>query len=150
MMPAKKDPATLKRLDLRARIRELEATLLQLPQQDIEIRHQFSGGMYARSMLAPAGSLITGEIYKKAHYVALAFGRVTVVTETEGAQHFKAPAMWAAPAGTKRVILVLEDTLWTTIVATEALTPEEAMADVTVKSFEDLEDIWQAYYRLLG
>jgi len=144
MMLAKKDAATLKRIDLRARIHELEATMLQLPQQNIEIRHQFSGGMYARSMLAPAGSLIVGEIYKKAHYVVLAFGWVTVVTETEGEQHFRAPAMWAAPVGAKRVIRVIEDTLWTTVVATDALTPEDAMADVTVKSFEDLEDICPA------
>lgn len=142
MMPAKKDPAMLKRLDLRARISALEATLLQLPQQEIEIRHQFSGGMYARSMLAPAGALIVGGIYKKAHYVVLAFGRVTVITETEGEQHIKAPAMWAAPIGTKRVIQVFEDTLWTTIVATTALTPEDAMADVIAKSFEDLEAVW--------
>lgn len=141
MMPAKRDATTLKRLGLRARIRELEATMLQLPQQEIEIRHQFSGGMYARSMLAPAGSLIVGEIYKKAHYVVLAFGKVTVVTESR-TEHFKGPGMWASPVGTKRVILVYADTIWTTVVATDALTPEEAMADVTVKSFEDLEDVW--------
>lgn len=140
-MLTKRDPATLKRLDLRARIRALADTMLQLPQQEIEIRHHFSGGMYARSMLAPAGSLIVGEIYKKAHYVVLSLGQVAVTTETEGERYFAAPALWAAPVGDQRVIRVLEDTLWTTVIATEALTPEEAMVDVTVKSFDDLEDL---------
>lgn len=143
MMLTKRDPATLKRLDLRSRIRALEDTMLQLPQQAIEIRHQFVGGMYARSMLAPAGSIIVGEIYKKAHYVVLALGEVSVVTETEGERFFRAPAMWAAPAGDKRVIRVLADTLWTTVIATDALTPEAAMTDVTVKSFEELGETWQ-------
>ena len=97
----------------------------------------FSDGMYIRECRIPAGHFIMGRIHKREHPNILVQGSVMVLTE-DGVEKLFAPKHMLSPAGTKRFLYTLEDTIWTTIHRTEAKTVEEAEEDVVTDSYEDI------------
>jgi hypothetical protein len=106
---------------LRAEIGQFEALLAQQPEavfgdSDLmPLTHTFVDGMYVREILIPAGTLLTGKIHRHAHPNVLLRGEVLVVTEQGGREHLVAPRLLMSPAGTKRAIYALTDTVWITI-----------------------------------
>lgn len=100
---------------MRASIADLEAAMLDMPEHIIqfETRHFFAPGLYARQILIPAGTVLTGKIHRTAHINVVSKGRIVVATE-EGEREIEAPYTFVAPAGTKRAGCALEDTVWTT------------------------------------
>lgn len=78
------------------------------------LTHRFTDGAYSREMLIKQGMLIIGKIHKHAHFNFISQGKVAVLTE-DGPMVIKAPYQFVSTAGTKRVVLALEDTVWTTV-----------------------------------
>lgn len=102
----------------RQRILHLEATMLAHPQcdkecKDFPVKHFRAPGMIARQMFLPKGGVIVGKIHKHAHLNHITFGHVRVETE-HGPMEIKGPHTFTSEVGTKRVVVVLEDTMWTT------------------------------------
>lgn len=79
------------------------------------LRHIFAPGVYAREITLPAGAILTGKIHKEEHLNFISKGRVHVYTEQDGLQEFVGPLTMVSKPGTKRVLHVLEETVWTTI-----------------------------------
>ena len=111
----------------REQIERLEAAILTMPQLEIQTTHYFANGLYAREVLIPAGAILTGKVHKAEHLNIVSAGRIIVWTE-DGMREVSAPYTMVSRPGTKRVGMALEDTVWTTIHATEItateLTPE--------------------------
>lgn len=99
-------------------IERLEAAMLELPQLEIKTTHHLAEGLYAREIFIPAGTLLTGKVHKCEHLNIVSKGRIKVWTE-DGIKEVCAPFTMVSRPGTKRVGLALEDTIWTTIHATE-------------------------------
>jgi len=97
---------------LRAKVDALEASILGLPQIDIQIRHYFAPGLYAREVSIPAGALLIGAIHKTENLICVSKGSLQVVTE-DGTTTVTAPAMLTCPAGRKNAVHALEDSVWT-------------------------------------
>lgn len=76
--------------------------------------HKFCPGLYAREMIIPAGTRLTGKIHKHDHFIFLMMGEILVATE-EGVIHLKAPQYFVSPAGVKRAARTLSDTVWVTV-----------------------------------
>jgi hypothetical protein len=106
------------------------------------VRHIFSPGAYAREMQLPMGHWITGKIHKHAHLNFVTKGRVAVVTE-DGVSFITAPYTFVSSVGTKRLVLVLEPTTWTTVHVTDKTDLEEIERDVIAKTFDDVPMIEQ-------
>lgn len=106
---------------LRAEIGHFEALLAQQPEavfgdsDRMPLTHTFVDGMYVREILIPAGTLLTGKIHRHAHPNVLLRGEVLVVTEQGGREHLVAPRVMISPAGTKRAIYALTETVWITM-----------------------------------
>lgn len=98
----------------RAQIRNLEAHLAQLPQLEITTRHHFAKGLYAREIVIPAGTILTGKVHAEEHLNIVSKGRIEVWTE-DGMREVSAPFTMVSRPGTKRVGLAIEETVWTTI-----------------------------------
>lgn len=49
-------------LALSDKVDALESLILQVPQVDLQTKHELSGGVYARTILIPAGTVLTGSI----------------------------------------------------------------------------------------
>lgn len=105
-------------ISMRDKINRLEAHMLAQPQVEIPPVHHFADGIYAREITIPAGTLLTGKIHKTEHLNIVSKGRIVVWTE-DGMKEVCAPFTMVSRPGTKRVGYALEDTVWTTIHATE-------------------------------
>lgn len=121
--------ATPTRTDLaapvRAKILALQGALAKLPsiEPQCPLRHHFAPGQYAREIFVPAHpdpdrpeavSVVIGKIHIHAHVNVVSQGCCMVYTE-DGLVEIKAPATFISSPGTKRVVLVLEDLIWTTV-----------------------------------
>lgn len=101
----------------REKIMELESAMRQYDQLEIPVTHHFSEGLYAREILIPAGTILTGKVHKTEHLNIVSKGDITVWTE-DGMKRVQAPFTMVSRPGTKRVGYAHEDTVWTTIHAT--------------------------------
>ena len=117
---------------------DLENAMREFESVEIETRHYFSDGLYAREIFIPKGTLLTGKIHKREHINIVSKGKIAVVTEF-GRKVIEAPCTFIAPPGTKRAGLALEDTVWTTVHACECKDAESAEAELIAPSFELLE-----------
>ena len=100
-----------------AAVRELEAHLLTLPQVDLATNHVIHGGMCARTILIPAGVVLTGAL-TNCDNVCIVCGDITVTTD-EGPQRLAGYHVLPAKAGAKRAGVAHADTWWTTIHRTD-------------------------------
>ena len=105
---------------------------------DCPVTHHFAPGLYAREIFIPAGFVIIGKIHKHAHVNTISRGHVVVATEF-GKTELKAPATFVSQPGTKRAVVALEDTVWTTYHPTEETDLSKIEEHVIAPSFEAYE-----------
>lgn len=104
----------------------LENELLAMPQIPLEPVHMIIPGvMYARGLFMPKGSCVTGKIHIKEHMVIIAYGDVTVTTD-DGVNRYTGHTHFVGKPGSKRALLMHEDTFWWAIHSTDAETVEQA------------------------
>ena len=101
-----------------SQVSELEKYMLLMPQIELEVKHHFSKGVYARELRIPKGTCLTGRIHKFANLNILSSGEMTVSTDG-GMVRVKAPFTVVSPPGTKRVAYAHEDCIWTTVHGTD-------------------------------
>jgi hypothetical protein len=102
------------------------------------LNHTFAGGCYVREISMPKGQLISTGIHKKEHPFFVLKGDVSVLTDT-GLVRITAPYSGVTQPGTKRLIYIHEDTIWTTVHATDKETVEDVIPDIIAKDFSDPE-----------
>ena len=102
------------------------------------LKHSFAPGIYVREIFIPKGVTIVGKIHKHEYPNFLMRGEVLVTTEQGGKEHLKAPLSMISPAGTKRAVLALEDTVWITCHATDETDLDKIEEYVIAKSYKEL------------
>lgn len=111
--------------DMRAKVFGIEESIRrELPLVELKVTHHFSDGLYARELFIPKGTVLTGKIHKHQNLNIMSSGELSVLTE-DGIKRVKAPFTVVSPAGTKRVAYAHEDTVWTTIHATNEIDLEK-------------------------
>ena len=113
-------------------VRELESLIMTLPQADIQTTNVIHGGMCARTILIPAGVVLTGAL-TNCDNVCIASGDITVTTD-EGAQRLTGYHVIPAKSGAKRAGIAHSDTYWTTIWPTQLLDIESIEDEFTDES----------------
>jgi hypothetical protein len=102
---------------------ELELALLaNFEPLDCPVTHLFVNNMYAREIFMPAGSLITSKIHKTEHPYTVSHGKVAVSLDGGEWDEITAPYTGITKPGTRRVLYVLEDCIWTTYHIVEGMT----------------------------
>ncbi len=105
--------------------------LLTLPQTDLSTQHLVHGGMYARTIFIPAGTVLTGAL-ASADNICVVHGDITVTTD-DGPKRLTGFNVLAATAGKRRAGVAHADTWWSTLWPTDltsihdiedSLTPE--------------------------
>lgn len=132
-------------LALRNKIDLFEEVLSELPNQievsEMDVRHHFTdNGLYAREMIIPKGTIITGRIKKHEHISVISAGLVSEVTE-DGVQNIRAPYTMVSKPGTKRIVWAHETTVWTTIHAVSSTDLQEVEDELIASSHEELTQI---------
>ena len=90
---------------------------------DLQIKHHFSPGVYAKEMHLPADHFAISHKHAYDHISMLAAGRVRVTVNGDQAEHV-APAFIMIRAGHEHEILALEDATWFCIHETEETNPD--------------------------
>ena len=75
------------------------------------LKHSFSEGVYIREMLMEEGGIVIGKLHKYSHTWFLMKGEIMVATDL-GTETYTAPCYVNAPAGAKRVIHAIEDSVF--------------------------------------
>jgi hypothetical protein len=117
----------------------MEANPAAIPGNDpcLPIRNIFSNGIYVREIRIPANMFVMGRIHRHEHPNILVQGSVIVLTE-DGVERLDAPKHMLSPAGTKRFLYTLTDTIWTTIHRCDATTQEEAEEECVTDDYADI------------
>ncbi len=136
-------PPTEKEIEIARRysILHLQEAMMALEdrldiEKDLPLRHFFAPGVYGREITIPKGVLVVGKIHKHSHINIISAGKVRVATEF-GDEDFSAPYTFISKPGTKRAVLALEDTIWTTIHVTDKTDLAEVEEEVIAPTFKD-------------
>jgi hypothetical protein len=123
----------------RARIDDIEQIMLAMPQVDVPVDHVFGAGLYARTIVIPAGVTLTGKIHLYENLNILIKGRVVVQTEDGTQKEMVGPYIFVAQPGTKRIGHVLEEATWVTIEKTTATNEADALKELIVDTREQYQ-----------
>src|SRR3990167_1655707 len=102
------------------------------------LTHKFADGIYVREIFIPKGMCVVGKIHKHSHPNFLLKGEVLVVTE-DGKERLMAPLSIISPAGIKRVVYALEDSVWITVHVTSETDLIKIEDEVIAKTFQEFE-----------
>lgn len=89
------------------------ATVITPP--DCPLTHHFPDKLYAREIFMPAGSIVVSRVHRFDNPFFIMRGKVTVLSENEGRVIYEAPHHGITRPGTRRLLLVHEDTVWVTV-----------------------------------
>jgi len=99
-------------------IEKLQSEMAKMPQVELETEHYFSGGMYCRKLIRPAGTLIVGKVHLKDHFFMCAKGEIIAWSE-KGMKTLKAGDIIESKQGTKRVTYAVTDAIGITFHKTD-------------------------------
>ena len=111
------------------RVRQFDAILKTMPQVDIETSHVIHAGMYSRTIMIPAGTILTGVLIKIATIVIIS-GDVTAYIDGKPVE-FHGYNILAASAKRKQAFLAHTDTHVTMIFPSSAVSIDEAEEQFT-------------------
>jgi hypothetical protein len=90
----------------------------------------WADNVYARELWMPAGAIITSKIHKMNHFVFVMYGKSEVIDENAGGVIIEGPCMIKTLAGTKRILRIIEDTLWIGVYPTLKTNSEDIEKDI--------------------
>ena len=112
-----------------SKVRDLEAQVLKLPQIQIATEHTLHAGMYARTIMLPAGAVLTSALIKIAT-ILIASGHFYGYVG-EKPLEMKGYHVLAASAYRIGAWVAIEDTYFTMVFKTDAITIAEAEEQFT-------------------
>ena len=122
--------------DVWQKIDALEGELEQLPAeflQPLALHHVFTPGLYVRECCMRKGQIVTTRIHLTEHPFIVSAGCVSVLNDDGTWQTIRAPYTGVTKPGTRRVIVVHEDTIWSTahINPSNETDPDKIVREVT-------------------
>lgn len=108
---------------------------------DLPLKHHFAPGSYGREIFIPGGSTVIGKIHKHGHLNIISRGHGVVATEFERVEYDArtSPVTFVSLPGTKRAVVALSDTVWTTFHVTDQVTPEAVEAEIIAVDYAELD-----------
>lgn len=110
-------------------VQRIEDKLRTLPQLTLETHHVLHGGMYARTIVIPAGAAVTGVLIE-VPTTLIVNGAVTVIMG-ENEQYLEGYHVLPASAHRKQAFLAHRDTSLTMVFPTDAESVEDAEEEFT-------------------
>ena len=90
---------------------KLQTLMLKGDTLELETKHHFSDGLYARELFIPAGVCLVGALHKTTHLYMVVKGKCKVSSQF-GNIDIEAPFMGETIPETKRVIYAETDCVW--------------------------------------
>jgi hypothetical protein len=122
--------------EVRQNVTNFAESLLQYPQEELPVQHDFLDGVYMRTVFMKAGLIVVGKIHKQEHVALISKGSATVLTE-HGVIEIKAPFIFKSPPGARRALVIHEDMVWTTVHRSDHTDLEQLEEQLIAKDFND-------------
>jgi hypothetical protein len=100
---------------------------------ELPLTHSFSDGIYVREIFIPKGMFAIGKVHKLNHTFFLMKGKMLLYSE-RGVEEIEAPYYGNSSAGTKRLVVALEDMVFVNVFPNPN----------NIKEVDKLEDIFYA------
>lgn len=95
---------------------------------DCPLTHTFTPGLYSRTIFMPKGTLVTSLIHRTEHQFAVLAGCAMVKVKEDQWERICAPYIGVTKPGTRRILYIEEDCVWTTFHATD-IQPADSSED---------------------
>lgn len=92
----------------------VQHALESLEGTDCPLAHRVTPGLYTRTIAMPAGAWVVSKIHKTHHQFLITEGRVRVWMQDTGWRELEAIHHGETFPGTRRLLRVMENTVWTT------------------------------------
>jgi hypothetical protein len=112
-------------------VAQLGHAMTEYPQAFCPLEHRVTPGLYARQITMPKGVLVVSRVHRTEHPYVVSKGAVSVWTEKDGWVLIKAPFAGITKPGTCRVLVMHEDTIWTTFHVTDKTDPDEIVNEIS-------------------
>lgn len=100
---------------------------------DCPLVHTFTDKLYSRQITMPSGTLVTSETHLTEHQFVVSKGVVSVWTEEGGEVIIEAPFHGITKPGTRRVLYIHDECVWTTFHSTLLHTVDDIYNDIIEK-----------------
>lgn len=121
-------------------IDELEVVMLKSDNLvDCKLNHEFTPGVYSRTIYVPADTLITSMVHKEEHQYIISLGSAAVKIGEDQWNYVYAHHKGVTKAGTRRVFYTEEGCIWTTVHATNIF-PKDSSKEALAEAVELVED----------
>jgi hypothetical protein len=97
------------------------------------VTHHFVPGMYCRELFMPAGSVVTSYIHRFEHPYVVSQGECYVFNDECKWDHIAAPHFGVTKAGTRRFLVMVRDTIWTTFHITPTTDVEAVEREIFIR-----------------
>lgn len=126
----------------------VESIVAQCPQVELPLEHIFTPNLYTRVIHMPAGTIVCSRVHKFDSPFFLMEGRCSLVDQDGNRVELVAPHIGVTKAGTRRTILVHENTVWAGCFVTNETDPDTITDIFTHAADETLlpEGFQQACY----
>lgn len=101
------------------------AMIANLPQVDCPVAHLFTPNLYVREIFMAKDTLVTSKIHKSTHPFTISKGKVAVSIDGGKWEVLEAPYTSVTLPGTRRLLYIIEDCVWSTYHALSGVTGEE-------------------------
>ena len=105
----------------------------------LPLKHRFTDGMYIREIFMPAGTVLTSRIHKTNHPFSIQKGKCNVY-DGDDLQVLEAPHLGITEKNTRRLIHVMEDTIWITFHVTDKTDLAEIEKELLVERENPIAD----------
>lgn len=131
------DVEAMRRIDIaEARLLKLGAKRATSPGGTIDacpVKHHFTPGLYCREIFMPRGMIVVSKIHRLRHPFVISAGECLVYLGGETWQHLKAPHFGITEPGTRRLLFIIQDTVWTTFHVTDKTDVDEIATDILIE-----------------
>jgi hypothetical protein len=126
----------------------VESVVAQCPQVELPLEHIFTPNLYTRVIHMPAGTIVCSRVHKFDSPFFLMEGCCSLVDQDGKRVELVAPHIGVTKAGTRRTILVHENTVWAGCFVTNETDPDTITDIFTHAADETLlpEGFQQACY----
>ena len=108
-----------------------------------QTKHYYGDGVYARSLLIPAGTAVVGRVHQQARICMIMQGRCTFTDEYHR-KTVEAPWIGEFKAGTKTAVFAHTDTLWVATLGTELDDSFDIIDTLTCENHEQYHAMLEA------
>ena len=113
-------------------------TVVDCQKDNSQADHYYGQGVYARSLLIPAGTVVVGKIHKQDRVCIIASGECTFIDEWQK-KRVKAPYIGEFKAGSKTAVFAHTDTTWVACIGTESKDPDIMVHELVESNHEDYQ-----------